>query len=482
MKLNHITLHNFRCFQHAHLELHPQLTVLVANNGQGKSTFLDAISIALWPYINEFDLANSAGSSKRNSIAVSDVYLSKKTFQDYQDDQMPRDRFNTTYLSVMSRRLPCEIQAEAKTQDKTIFWTRFRDKESPNSHTKDDKGCKELRQLGKEAQKELRKEPSTITLPIFAYYGTGRLWNKARLTERSKGENYPQNSNIASFAYRDSLNPTSNYRQFENWFANMYQNIINIRLSAELSNEKMEDEELKLLFQPIRVIREAIKTVLSEVGWIDIQYSIGEKTITLGHGKYGHLPANQLSDGIQAVFALVADLAYRCYLLNSHLGDEATKQTPGIVLIDEVDMHLHPKWQQTILTQLRTAFPGIQFIVTTHSPQVLSTVAAENIRIIHENGEIETPTEQSEGIASNEILARILGVNPTPDIDIARKLSEYRALIEDGDYESAAAEQLKKQIQQHFGEQHFIWRDCERLIRLQESKRRLAAKKENRRA
>ena len=249
-----------------------------------------------------------------------------------------------------------------------------------------------------------------------------------------------------------------------------------------MAEKYMNNEELYALFQPLRVIQEAVKIVLSTVGWDNPQYSGTKETITLSHKKYGILAVNQLSDGIQAVFALVADLAYRCYLLNSHLGDEATKQTPGIVLIDEVDMHLHPKWQQTILTQLRTAFPGIQFIVTTHSPQVLSTVAAENIRIIHENGEIETPTEQSEGIASNEILARILGVNPTPDIDIARKLSEYRALIEDGDYESAAAEQLKKQIQQHFGEQHFIWRDCERLIRLQESKRRLAAKKENRRA
>jgi hypothetical protein len=482
MKLNHITLHNFRCFQHAHLELHPQLTVLVANNGQGKTTFLDAISIALWPYINEFDLANSAGSSKRNSIAVSDVYLSRKTIEELQNSEVFNNKFGIASINLMFRKLPCEIQAKANIQDKTMSWVRFRDKETPNSHTKDNKECKDLRQLGKNTQKQLREMQILITLPVFAYYGTGRLWNRTRLTAGSKSETYPQDSNISTFAYRDCLNPASNYRQFENWFVKTYYDIINIRISAEMAEKYMNNEELYALFQPLRVIQEAVKIVLSTVGWDNPQYSGTKETITLSHKKYGILAVNQLSDGIQAVFALVADLAYRCYLLNSHLGDEATKQTPGIVLIDEVDMHLHPKWQQTILTQLRTAFPGIQFIVTTHSPQVLSTVAAENIRIIHENGEIETPTEQSEGIASNEILARILGVNPTPDIDIARKLSEYRALIEDGDYESAAAEQLKKQIQQHFGEQHFIWRDCERLIRLQESKRRLAAKKENRRA
>ena len=452
MKLNSITLRNFRCFQHAHLELHPQLSVLVANNGQGKTTFLDAISIALWPYINEFDLANSAGSSKRNSIAVSDVYLSKKNFQDYQDDPMSKDRFNTTYRSVMSRRLPCEIQAEAKIQDKTISWIRFRDKETPNSHTTANNGCKELRQLGKEAQKELRKEPSTITLPIFAYYGTGRLWNKARLTERSKGENYPQDSNIASFAYRDCLNPASNYRQFENWFANVHQHIMSIRMSAELSGEIMEDKELKLLFQPLRVIREAVKFVLSEVGWVDIQYSIEEKSITLGHGKYGHLTVNQLSDGIQAVFALVADLAYRCYLLNNHLGDEAIKQTPGIILIDEVDMHLHPKWQQTILTQLRTAFPKIQFIVTTHSPQVLSTVAAENIRLIEqdENGDYRITTPEFSPLAheSGTALAQIMDTQREPPLPIQDDIRRYEQLVRDGKEKSAEAQNLRQQMEQ----------------------------------
>ncbi len=74
------------------------------------------------------------------------------------------------------------------------------------------------------------------------------------------------------------------------------------------------------------------------------------------------------------MLALVGDIAYRCYKLNAHLGEEAPQRTHGIVMIDEVDMHLHPSWQQTVLTDLCSAFPKLQFIVTTHSPQVLSTV------------------------------------------------------------------------------------------------------------
>lgn len=214
----------------------------------------------------------------------------------------------------------------------------------------------------------------------------------------------------------------------------------------------MEDKELKLLFQPLRVIREAVKFVLSEVGWVDIQYSIEEKSITLGHGKYGHLTVNQLSDGIQAVFALVADLAYRCYLLNNHLGDEAIKQTPGIILIDEVDMHLHPKWQQTILTQLRTAFPKIQFIVTTHSPQVLSTVAAENIRLIEqdENGDYRITTPEFSPLAheSGTALAQIMDTQREPPLPIQDDIRRYEQLVRAGEEESSEAQNLRQQLEE----------------------------------
>ena len=79
---------------------------------------------------------------------------------------------------------------------------------------------------------------------------------------------------------------------------------------------------------------------------------------------------------------MAADLAYRMVRLNPDLGAMAALETPGIVLIDEVDMHLHPSWQQAVVYDVRKAFPNVQFIVTTHSPQVLSTVPAEAIRIL----------------------------------------------------------------------------------------------------
>ncbi len=83
---------------------------------------------------------------------------------------------------------------------------------------------------------------------------------------------------------------------------------------------------------------------------------------------------DNLSDGYRNMLAIVADIAHRSARLNPQLGGQAAIMTPGIVLIDEVDLHLHPKWQREIINALRTAFPKIQFIVSTHSPFIIQSL------------------------------------------------------------------------------------------------------------
>ena len=130
-------------------------------------------------------------------------------------------------------------------------------------------------------------------------------------------------------------------------------------------------------------VNQAVGTVLKPTGWGNLRFSETFGYATVEHPDQGVLAVGQMSDGIRNTIALVADIAWRCVQLNAHLGDAAVRDTEGIVLIDEVDMHLHPEWQQLIVGSLREAFPRIQFIVTTHSPQVLTTVDAESVRIIH---------------------------------------------------------------------------------------------------
>jgi predicted ATP-binding protein involved in virulence len=119
------------------------------------------------------------------------------------------------------------------------------------------------------------------------------------------------------------------------------------------------------------------------------------------------------------MIALIADIARRCASLNPHLGEEAATRTPGVLLIDEVDMHLHPRWQQLVIDLLRQTFPCLQMILSTHSPHVLSTVDKESIRVIRlrdSRGLVETPKFQTRGVQSADVLASIMEVDPTPQL------------------------------------------------------------------
>jgi predicted ATP-binding protein involved in virulence len=172
--------------------------------------------------------------------------------------------------------------------------------------------------------------------------------------------------------------------------------------------------------------------------------------------------------------------------LNPNLGWLAADQTSGIVLIDEVDMHLHPAWQQTVLASLREAFPRIQFIVTTHSPQVLTTVPAECIRSLSHEVDSETVDRkavvrlfhsQTEGVASSTALAEIMNTDPIPDIEATRWLSRYKALIEQSHWETDEAKALRVRLVEHFGANHQLIHECDRLIRLQSYKAGLQSMK-----
>ena len=186
--------------------------------------------------------------------------------------------------------------------------------------------------------------------------------------------------------------------------------------------------------------------------------------------------------------SLAADLAWRCTKLNPQFGKDASVKSPGIVMIDEVDMHLHPSWQQTVLGSLTKAFPNIQFIVTTHSPQVLSTVPAECIRSLETEVDadshavrmvVTTPTVQTQGVPSTDILATIQHVDPVPDVQPAHWLSEYKALIQQYQHDSDAGVELRQKLDKHFGKEHPVMLECERLIRLMAMKKKLPTMKVN---
>lgn len=166
----------------------------------------------------------------------------------------------------------------------------------------------------------------------------------------------------------------------------------------------------------------------------------------------GELLAESSSDGARCILGMAADLAWRLALANPEAGPDAVKKTPGIVLIDEVDLLLHPSWQQYVLTDLQRIFPKVQFIVTTHSPQVLSTVAAECIRILDDRYNRVVVPQFSLGAESWQLLQDIQHVSSRPGhVPIVRALQRYLELISLDEYDSAEAKKLRQRLDQWAG-------------------------------
>lgn len=474
MKIERITLQNFRCFENVHLSFDPQLTVIVALNGQGKSSLLDAIKIALWPYLAGFDLGSITLDT--TGIQIDDVFREKLA------------------AHQMEWRLPCVIESygtiepmvhDADRIDLEWHGKRSRDSVKKSSKTRNNAFSDAIALYGYAQTLEQRVfangQIKEDDLPMLGYYGTGRLWSQKKLA--GKSNKVDPASFSRTWAYRDCLAPSSSYTDFAQWYTRAFKAL----RDAQIRNlEKKLGPDMEIaddLLAPVRAVQQAIDTMLkAHTGWHMLEYSAEHDDLVLEHADQGRLKVNQLSDGIRNMLALVGDIAYRCYKLNTHHGEQAALLTHGIVLIDEVDMHLHPEWQQTALPDLQKAFPHIQFIVTTHSPQVLSSVDARCIlrldwEMDEESGRkqmvVNTIDQQTMGVASSDVLANVMGINPIPDVEPARQLSDYLALIQQNLHNGPVGTALRATLNAHFGVDHPKILDCDRLIRLQAFKRKL---------
>lgn len=423
MNIESLDVQNFRCFSKMRSTFEKDLTVFVAKNGQGKSSILDAIKIALWPYVSGFDLGKQTNMS--TGIEVSDVFRLKAE------------------AGNMEPVLPSSINARISLHGEEIFDNRYRNSIDNRSKTKDGQGTSILKKKAIALQKEIFSEKlgEGVLLPLVAYYGTGRLWNIRKMVYEEKDEN----SLSRTYGYRGCLDPSSTFKYFAEWYTRIFKSYRDAQIIA-LEKNIDNGEQINTRMIPIKVIQNCINAVITDyTGWRDIRYSTQDNSLTLSHDTLGELDVDQLSDGIRNIFAVVADIAYRCLLLNPVLGEEAALKTSGIVLIDEVDMHLHPSWQQTILGDLQKAFPSIQFIVTTHSPQVISAVEPRQIRLI-DNGKVVAPDTSTYGAESSRILNEVFGVASRPNNEVKKLLDTYLKLIQKGEYNSAEVKAMREKL------------------------------------
>jgi len=432
LKIDELYLDNYRAFEDFTIKFDEQLTVLIATNGKGKTAILDAVAVAFGTFVNATGLASGVV---------------------FHREDVRKFRARDTKSNEMEEAYPLTLKAKGSIDNDDVEWIREFKRPNGATTTKDTKALIEY-------ATSLRTFVSLGTqtnLPLISYYGTGRLWAQKRATKNKKKT---ETSRLSG--YIDCLDAFSSYKAFKSWYEYICKSEFEDYMEAyEYKNANLLNNE----FKDIRLaLQEAVnEVILKNSGWKDIIYKQKAKSIVMEHTEHGTLSVTQLSDGIRSMIGLVADIAYRTIKLNPHLKN-APKETEGIILVDEIDMHLHPKWQQTVLTDMMKAFPKMQFIVTTHSPQVLSTVKREQIRILDDN-KVITPSSHSFGEDSSVLLAEIMGISPLPPLDIVEKRKEYQRAVEDREYDTKHAKSLRQELISNYGETSTFIIQTDMLIR-----------------
>jgi len=419
MKISRITIENFRAIKKLDLPLDPQLTVLVGNNAAGKTTILDAIAVGLGAILTHL--------SSVSEIKLGENDIRQEQATELKDGQVPKQ---APYTRVTLESV------------EGIIWdmTKKRDQSKRTQQViPPDKKLGELHHFLENIINDVQDGKPT-DLPVIAYYATDRAVLSSSL-QRDFNKNFNRFK-----ALEDALVATQRFQTMLEWFA--FQEDIERR-----EQTKQRDFEYRL--PVLESVRQAIGQMMPGCSNPRTLINPLRLIVTFEYlnGHHEILSLDQLSDGYRTTLALVMDLARRMAQANPHLHDKAIQQSEAIVLIDEVDLHLHSIWQQQVLVDLIETFPKAQFIVTTHSAQVLTTIKPEHIVLLTRENDnvIAEQATSSYGAESGRLLVEIMGVNERPPAEknkFTKLLGKYYDLIESNQGETQEALKLRHELNQ----------------------------------
>ena len=390
MVIKDITIKNFKGFRDIHLDFDGKSTILFGVNGVGKSSILDAINYIIRVFLVQMTPAQS------------------KAYEKLRDDIICVGENNLEITSTIRLN-----------EDHTL--KRMYSKSSKNSRTSEATYSKTDYYTFRDTFRELYLSDDESGMPIFVHYGTNRAVLDIPDRIRAK-HNFDQLS-----AIERAIDLQLDFRTFFEWY-----------------REREADEVLKIKESPnyqysdpaLGYVRQAIESMIGDVTDLQIKRS----PVRMVVNKAGReIRVDMLSDGEKCTLALFGDLARRLILANPKANNPL--QGKGIVLIDEVELHMHPSWQRRILHVLKEVFPNIQFIITTHSPQVLGE-AGLDFKIYSlgidglGNGKIVSELVRMDGYDSNIILEDYMGTSSESLVkrNLTRSINE---MIRKGNYSSA---------------------------------------------
>lgn len=389
MKLTSAKIKNFKGIEEWNIIFEPGFNLIKGVNGRGKTSVLEAIAVGLGGFVAGLD-------------GVATRHFSREEI---------RQVYTTVGDGSYDKKIvvPTEVYLEADVDGVSYDWVRGRkDIRTSRSTIQPRDICQKASLMANEENKEL---------PVLAYLGAGRVWSQ----RRERVENIFRKQYFRTVGYTDALHDASNIKLLLNWCVKMEQVAWQKEKKiAEYEAVKKAVSDFMQYMEPGDVCR-----VFYDKQQEELMYERGQEV----------LPVMSLSAGYQSLVWMVFDIAYRMAVLNPFMKDDIAKAS-GIVLIDEIDMHLHPKWQWNIINALRNVFPNVQFIAATHSPILFAS--AKDVWLIDVDAEEIEYSHSHYGIDINTSLKTYQETIEMP-VEVKQKADAFHDAMDAEKYETALA-------------------------------------------
>jgi predicted ATP-binding protein involved in virulence len=401
MRLDRLHIQNFRCYEDATFDFQPGFNLVVGVNGSGKTSLLQAVASSFTEY------GDAVSSKIKSPRATESVRFVLNKFDG-------RSRFE--------RKFPLTLSGEGNILGAPSWETIWLAEDFPRTSDP----------LLMELTKGLLDSVTsgqTLDLPVLAFYGANRRWKSIGVPAE-----FAAKQRVSRFdGYLNWFDAVTDLEGFEGWLISKTLERMQNVLDSGSSSVEVADDELAWVNQAIQIALPKARDLRYDLRLQNLLLELNGETV----------PFSALSDGQRGMVALFTDIARRMCILNPHMGKGVLKNTSGVVIIDELDIHLHPAWQRSIVSALNKAFPKVQFIAASHSPQIIGSLKPEEVIVLN-NGDASHP-RVTYGLDSSSVLEEVMDVAQR-EPEIEKLLSELFSTLEDNDLKKAKSqlEALKK--------------------------------------
>lgn len=419
MRIKSIDIRNFRGYERKSFGFDEKLTVVVGNNTAGKTALLQALQVAMGAYLASLKALPNE-QAYRHNFTKDDIFqrwdVEKRDF--YKNDESTQVEVDAVFFQTVHAGRDGVHLEEVPVR----WWRELRGNKTTHSIECAGELIEQVRRM--ETMRETSHENAVY--PLVLSFGAKRIDNQYRATKKTK----ERTSKIAQ-AYKSALRETVDFQSAFDWLYRYEKNL-------------KKEQEFEGTYE---AFMDALSKAIPALTDISVDSKNNELTakVTVRDQEPTYQTFDHMSDGFKSVICIVAEMAHRCIELNGFLGRDAVSKTPGVVVIDELDLYLHPRWQRHLLDDFQKAFPMIQFVVTTHSPFIIQSVRSRNLITLDGISDATDPIYRSiEEIVTSEM--NLDTPRSQTYVSMLSMAERYYQLVKDGREGTEEAMRVKDEL------------------------------------